>query len=121
MNLRKYKLRKARKRMRIRSRLKGTEEKPRLVIRKTNRYLYAQIVDDVSHKVLLSGTSLTKAVAAKGGSSKNLETAKKLGETLAASALEKGIAQVVFDRNIHIYHGKIKALADGAREKGLKF
>jgi large subunit ribosomal protein L18 len=110
-----------RKRIRIRSKLFGTPERPRLAIRKTNKFLYAQLVDDFNKKILAQKSTMTKELAKSGKSAKNLGHAKKLGAEIAVTAKQLGIQQVVFDRGVFIYHGKVKAIADAAREGGLKF
>jgi len=107
--------------MRVRKKVHGTAERPRLVVNKTRKYIYAQIIDDDKGITLAHVSSIEKEIKGERLSAKNLEMAKKVGETIADRALEKGIDKVVFDRNGYIYHGKIKAIADGAREKGLKF
>jgi len=102
---------------RIRKKISGTEARPRLVVFRSNQHLYAQLVDDVNG-VTLAASSTQQL----GGDLKaNKDSASKVGKDIAAKALEKQIETVVFDRNGYIYHGKIKALADGAREGGLKF
>lgn len=101
--------------MRIRSRLAGTKQRPRLVVFRSLKNNYAQLVDDSSGKVILS---LSDSAIKEGTKS---ERAKKVGLGLAKSAVEKGIKTCVFDRNGYKYHGRVKALADGAREGGLKF
>ena len=110
-----------RTRRRIKSRLRGTPERPRLQVRKTNKYLYAQIIDDTSGKVLVGRNILSKEASKSAKCAKNLDLAGKLGEELAAAALEKGIKSVVFDRGVWIFHGKIRAIAGAARKKGLEF
>ncbi|MBI2400326.1 MAG: 50S ribosomal protein L18 [Deltaproteobacteria bacterium] len=100
-----------RRKERVRKKIKGTPERPRLNVHRSNKHMYAQIIDDVSGKTLVSASTKIKA----------LDAAKKVGETVGKLALEKGIDKVVFDRSGYIYHGRIKALADGAREAGLKF
>ncbi|WP_319472029.1 50S ribosomal protein L18 [uncultured Pseudodesulfovibrio sp.] len=105
---------------RIRKKISGTEARPRLVVFRSNQHLYAQLVDDVNG-VTLAATS-TQMLNKDGETLKaNKDSAAKVGKDIAAKALEKKIESVVFDRNGYIYHGKIKALADGAREAGLKF
>lgn len=101
---------------RIRAKISGTEKKPRLVVYRSLKYNYAQMIDDEKGKVLVSASDLTEK---KQG--KKVDMAKKIGETVAKKALEKGIKDCVFDRNGYKYHGRIKALAEGARETGLKF
>lgn len=121
MNWKKYRQNLERRRRRIRSRIFGTPERPRLHVHKSNRYLYAQIVDDTTGRTLLSMTTRTPEAGAAGKSVKNLEAARRLGERIAAAALERGITSVVFDRGVWVYHGRIKAVAEGARAQGLKF
>jgi large subunit ribosomal protein L18 len=105
---------------RIRKKISGTEVRPRLVVFRSNQHLYAQLVDDVNGVTIAS--SSTQVLNKDGEALKaNRESATKVGKDIAAKALEKKIEAVVFDRSGYIYHGKIKALADGAREAGLKF
>jgi large subunit ribosomal protein L18 len=104
---------------RIRSVLAGTAERPRLTIYRSNKFLYAQIIDDVAGKTLVSASTLEKDLRA--DTSGNIESAKTLGTLLAKRAKDKSIDKVVFDRAGYIYHGRVKALADAAREAGLKF
>ncbi|MFA5162642.1 MAG: 50S ribosomal protein L18 [Elusimicrobiales bacterium] len=113
-----YEYRKARSRNRL---CAAGIEKPRLSVYRSLRYLYAQIVDDNTGKTLAQASTLTKEVSAKGGCAKNVAAAKSLGETIAKKAIEAGVKEVRFDRGGRIYHGRIKALADGARAAGLKF
>lgn len=103
---------------RIRGRMSGTAEMPRLTVFRSNKYIYAQIIDDVAGKTLVSADSQVKALHKKGT---KIESAKELGLALAKTALEKGIKEVKFDRNGYKYHGRVKSLADAAREGGLKF
>jgi len=105
---------------RIRSRLSGSSTRPRLTVFRSNSEIYAQLVDDASGKTILASSSSEKALGKEKGKSK-VEKAKSVGTALAKKAAEKGIKDVVFDRNGFLYHGRIKALADGAREAGLKF
>jgi large subunit ribosomal protein L18 len=102
---------------RVRQNISGTGEKPRLSVFRSNKQIYAQIIDDTSGNTLVSVGSLEKEVMEK----KKTEQAKLVGKLIAEKALAKGIAQVVFDRNGYQYHGRIKTLADAARENGLKF
>ncbi len=104
---------------RIRSRMSGNSQRPRLSVFRSNTEIYAQLIDDASGKTLMASSSKEKAMA-KAKQSK-LEKAKSVGAAIAKKAVEKGIKEVVFDRNGFLYHGRIKALADGARENGLKF
>lgn len=99
----------------IRSKMQGTSEKPRLSVFRSNTAIYAQIIDDTQGVTIDAVSSRVLKIG------NNVEAAKKVGEALAKSATDKGIKQVVFDRNGYLYHGRIKALADGAREGGLEF
>ena len=106
----------------IRLKLSGTTERPRLTVYRSLRHVYAQIVDDSTGKTLVSASDLAKALREEFGSVKGQRAvSKKVGELAAKLALEKNISQVVFDRNGYLYHGVVKALADGARAGGLKF
>ncbi len=111
----------ARRKRRIRKKVSGTSERPRLTVYRSHKHIYGQIVDDLTSKTLVAASSLVKELkgAAKHGG--NVDAAKKVGALLAKRALEKGVKQVVFDRNGYLYHGRVKALADAAREAGLKF
>ena len=111
----------AKKHMRLRSRLSGTAEKPRLAVFRSNNHMYAQIIDDTVGNTLVSASTLQKEVKAELEKTNNVDAAAKLGTVIAKKALEKGITTVVFDRGGFIYQGKIKALADAAREAGLEF
>lgn len=107
-----------RRKKHIRKLISGTTERPRLSVFRSARHIYAQLIDDVTRKTLASANSLEKEFEGNGG---NKGGAKKVGELIAARAAEKGISNVVFDRNGYLYHGRVKALADSAREAGLKF
>ena len=107
--------------MRVRKKLSGTAAKPRLNVFRSNANVYAQIIDDVTGNTLVAASSLDKAVKEKFASTGNKEAAKFVGELVAKKALEKGIENVVFDRGGYLYHGRVKELAEGAREAGLKF
>lgn len=104
---------------RVRKNLFGTPEKPRLCVYRSNKNISAQIIDDVNGHTLVSASSLDKDLAGTYGGNK--EAAKKVGEAVAKRALEKGIEVVAFDRGGFLYHGRVKELAEGAREAGLKF
>ncbi len=107
---------------RIRKKIRGTMERPRLCVYKSNRYIYAQAVDDERGVTIASASSLEKDLRNPGKkNNKNVEIARKVGERIAERLLEKKIKKVVFDRSGYPYHGRIKALAEGAREKGLEF
>jgi len=103
---------------RIRKNISGSEQKPRLSIFRSNRQMYAQMIDDVTGKTLLSASSLKNESAQKVN---KIEQAKIVGSEIAEKALSAGIAACVFDRNGFLYHGRVEALAEAAREKGLKF
>ena len=109
------------KHRRIRNRFAGTAERPRLAVFRSNNHMYAQIIDDTVGNTLVSASTLQKDVKAELEKTNNVEAAAKLGEVIAKKALEKGITNVVFDRGGFIYQGKIKALAEAAREAGLQF
>ena len=119
MMLSKNEVRKKRK-IRIRKRLSGTTERPRLVVFRSNLHIYAQIVDDLSGSTLVQTSSLALN---KGGAkiACNKTGAEQVGKEVARIALEKNIKSVVFDRNGYLYHGRVKAVADAAREGGLEF
>ena len=102
----------------IRKRLSGSSERPRLSVYRSNKGIYAQIIDDVSGKTLVSASSLSKDFAATGNKS---EQSVAVGKAVAAKAVAAGIKDVVFDRNGYLYHGRVKSLAEGAREGGLNF
>lgn len=104
--------------LRVRKKVFGTVERPRLSVFKSEKNIYAQVIDDVNGVTLAAASSLDKDFSAKGG---NKEGAKLVGELVAKKALAKGINEVVFDRGGYIYHGRIKELAEAAREAGLQF
>lgn len=106
---------------RVRAKISGTPNRPRLSVYKSNANIYAQIIDDVNGVTLASANTLQSDVANGLSSKSNIEAAGKVGEAIAKKAIDKGITEVAFDRNGNIYHGKVKALADAAREAGLKF
>ena len=101
---------------RVRGKISGTAERPRLCVFRSENNIYAQIIDDVAGTTLVSASSVEKGFEGKGG---NIEAAKKVGAKVAERALQKGIEEVVFDRGGYIYHGRVQALAEGAREGGL--
>ncbi|QEK11183.1 50S ribosomal protein L18 [Crassaminicella thermophila] len=114
-------LRRQKRHLRIRNKVSGTPERPRLSIYRSLNNMYAQIIDDVKGHTLVSASTLDKEVKEKVSKGGNKEAAKLVGEIVAKRALEKGINAVVFDRGGYIYHGRVKELAEGAREAGLKF
>ena len=107
------------RRARIRSKISGTSERPRLSIYRSNKHIYAQVINDVEGVTIASATSTDPALGL--DSTSNVEAAKKVGEIVAKAAVEKNVKTVVFDRGGYLYHGRIKALADAARENGLEF
>lgn len=111
--------RRKRIKMRIRKVVSGTTEKPRMSVFRSNNQIYVQLIDDTAGVTLLSASSRCKEVA--GEKVNKIEQAKKVGKLFAERSLAKGISSVVFDRNGYLYHGRVKSLADAAREGGLKF
>ncbi|WP_373213294.1 50S ribosomal protein L18 [Ruminococcus sp. 5_1_39BFAA] len=109
------------KHRRLRHHLNGTATAPRLAVFRSNKHMYAQIIDDTVGKTLVSASTLQKDVKAQLENTDDVAAAAYLGTVIGKKALEAGIEQVVFDRGGYIYHGKVKALADAAREAGLKF
>ncbi len=103
---------------RVRSKITGTAERPRLNVFRSNKNIYAQIIDDVAGVTLVSASTQEKGFE---GAGSNVEAAAKIGETIAKRAAEKNITAVVFDRGGYLYHGRVKALAEAARENGLEF
>ena len=103
---------------RVRAHISGTAERPRLAVFRSDKHIYAQVIDDVAGKTLVAAATNEKDFEGYGG---NVEAAKKLGAILAERALKAGVEEVVFDRGVYLFHGRVKALADGAREGGLKF
>lgn len=110
-----------RRKARVRKKVVGTEERPRLNVFRSNKHIYAQIIDDTNKKTIVAASTRSKEIAPEAGKLKKSDVAKKVGELIGKLASDKGVASVVFDRSGYIYHGRIKALADGAREAGLKF
>lgn len=109
------------KHRRLRHRLSGTAVTPRLAVFRSNKHMYAQIIDDTVGKTLISASTLQKEVKAELEYTDDVKAAAYLGSVIGKRAVEAGIESVVFDRGGYIYHGKVKALADAAREAGLKF
>ena len=108
----------AKRHARVRSKISGTPERPRLNVFRSAKHIYAQIIDDVNGVTLAQASSLDKEITGNGG---NKEAAKAVGKLVAQRAAEKNIVDVVFDRGGNIYHGRVKELAEGAREGGLNF
>jgi len=109
------------KHSRIRNRFQGTPERPRLAVFRSNNHMYAQIIDDLAGTTLVAASTTEKEVKAELKKTNDVEAASYVGTVIAKRALEKGITTVVFDRGGYLYHGKVKALADAAREAGLEF
>ena len=106
---------------RVRKKISGTTERPRLDVYRSNSHIYAQIIDDTNGTTLVAASTMEADIKAKISKTNDVEAAKAVGEAVAKKALEKGITTVVFDRGGFVYHGKIQALADAAREAGLQF
>ncbi|MDR0880831.1 MAG: 50S ribosomal protein L18 [Clostridioides sp.] len=106
---------------RVRKKVAGTVARPRLCVFRSSKNIYAQIIDDANRVTLVSASSLDKDVKESVSYTGNKDAAKKVGETVAKKAVEQGITEVVFDRGGYLYHGRVKELAEGAREAGLKF
>lgn len=121
MNTKEKYLARERRHIRLRKKLKGTPARPRLSVYKSNHYLYAQIIDDLNGKTLVSANSLEKELRAKYRSVVNIKVAEAVGSLIGERAKAKGINSVVFDRGGFKYHGRVKSLADAARKSGLEF
>lgn len=108
-----------RRKKRIKSKIRGTTQRPRLCVFRSHKHIYAQIIDDVQGATVVEASTLSKALAPAPQKTGTVDTAKRVGELIAKRALQKNISQVVFDRNGFVYHGRVKAVAEGAREAGL--
>jgi large subunit ribosomal protein L18 len=115
------KVRKQRIRKRISKKFRGIPKKPRVLVIKSNRYIYTQVIDDYSGKVIASASTLQKDLREKASSLKNKEACSLLGSTLARRLKEKNITTIVFDRGIYPYHGRVKTLAEALRAEGISF
>lgn len=104
---------------RVRKKISGTPERPRLNVYRSGKHIYSQLIDDIAEETLVSASTLDKSLNLT--STSNKEAARAVGKAIAKKALDKGIEEVVFDRSGYIYHGRVKELAEGARESGLKF
>lgn len=111
----------AKRKKRIRGKISGTAQRPRLAIFRSANNIYAQMVDDTQQKTILVASTVDKELKGKLKNAANSEAAKAVGKLLAEKAKKKGIKEVIFDRSGYLYHGRVKALAEGAREAGLKF
>lgn len=115
------KVSRARRHLRLRKRVYGSPERPRLAVFRSLNHIYAQVIDDVAGQTLVSASSLDAEAKTKVSNGGNIDAAKVVGELVAKRALAKGLTQVVFDRGGVIYHGRVRALAEAAREAGLDF
>lgn len=109
------------RRFRIRKKINGTAARPRLSVYRSSKHIYAQLIDDVAGVTIVSASTVDKEIASAIGNGGNVESAAKVGEAIAKRAVAKGVTEIVFDRGGYLYHGRIKALADAAREAGLQF
>ena len=109
------------KHLKIRNRFSGTTERPRLAVYRSNNHVYAQVIDDTVGKTIVSASTVEKSVASELEKTNNIEAAAYVGKVIAERAMAADIKEVVFDRGGYLYHGKVKALADAAREAGLEF
>lgn len=110
----------ARRHERMRKRIEGTPERPRLAVYRSNKHIYVQVIDDVAQKTLVSASTLDPSLRPEG-SGANVDAAAKVGKLVAQRALEQGVNTVTYDRGGNLYHGRVAALADAAREAGLNF
>ena len=110
-----------RRKLRIRRKISGTPGQPRLSVFRSAKHIYAQVVDDVAGTTVAHASTLSRDVRGEVTEASKLDAAKKVGQSIAKALLAKGIERVVFDRNGYLYHGRVRALADAAREAGLKF
>ncbi len=110
-----------RRKARVRKKIRGTPQRPRLCVYRSLNHIYAQVIDDVAGRTLASASSLMPQIREQTGHKGNVATAKLVGQAVARAALDAGIKDVVFDRNGYLYHGRVKALAEAAREAGLNF
>lgn len=106
---------------RVRRKVSGTPERPRLSVFRSSKHIYAQLIDDLAGRTLVSASTVDKELRDKIQNGGNIEAAKQVGALIAKRALEKGYTKVVFDRGGYLYHGRVKALAEAAREGGLQF
>ena len=111
----------ARRHRRVRGKISGTAQRPRMCVTRSNNNIYVQVIDDVARKTLLGVSTLGPDFKATGKKGSTVEGAAAIGEIVGKKAIEAGISEIVFDRSGHLYHGRVKAVADAAREAGLKF
>ncbi|MBK1988332.1 50S ribosomal protein L18 [Sphaerospermopsis aphanizomenoides BCCUSP55] len=112
---------KQRRHRRVRGKVSGSSERPRLAVFRSNEHIYAQIIDDTKHQTLVAASTVEPDLKSNLASGANCEASAQVGKLIAVRSLEKGITKVVFDRGGNLYHGRIKALAEAAREAGLDF
>jgi large subunit ribosomal protein L18 len=110
-----------RRRARVKNKLRGSSDRPRLSVFRSNKHMYAQLVENLDGRVIASASTLNKDLKDKVKKEKKSEAAEKVGQAIGKLAKEKGVTEVVFDRSGYLYHGRVRALADGARKAGLKF
>lgn len=110
-----------RRHLRVRKKIQGTQARPRLNVFRSSKHIYAQLIDDVSGVTIVSASTLDKELNGQIENGGNIDAAQKVGQLVAQRAKEKGLGQVVFDRGGYLYHGRVQALADAAREAGLEF
>jgi large subunit ribosomal protein L18 len=110
-----------RRKLRIRQKISGTAERPRLTVFRSAKHIYAQVVDDVGGNTVAHASTLSRNIRGEVDEATKLDAAKKVGAAIAKVLLGRGISKIVFDRNGYLYHGRVRALADAAREAGLKF
>lgn len=120
-SLKRVKARRSRLRRGIRKKIKGTASKPRLCVFKSNKRIYAQVIDDYRGHTIAQSSTFDHSVREQVNGLTKTDASFEVGKQLAAKAQEANVSQVVFDRNVYLYHGRVKALADGAREGGLNF
>ena len=119
--LKRKRLLKLKRKIRVRKKVFGSKDRPRLNVYRSLKHIYAQVIDDEEGRVITSASTLCKELKGKLASTKNIEAAKEVGKLIGKKCIEKEISKVVFDRNGYLYHGRVKALADAAREAGLKY
>ena len=115
------KLLRLKRKIRVRKKVFGGKEKPRLTVYRSLKHIYAQVIDDEEEKVITSASTLSKELKGKLNSTRNMEAAREVGKLIGKKCIEKKISKIVFDRNGYLYHGRIKVLADAAREAGLNY
>ncbi len=121
MDIEKKKESHLKRKRRVRRKISGSPSRPRLNVYRSNKHIYAQIIEDTTGKIVVVASTISKELKNKFKNLKKTEAAKKIGEFVAKKAIAKGIDRIIFDRGGFLYHGRIKAVAEGAREAGLKF